>query len=456
MPIQNRNYFPDAASAARITRETLVIRAAEAYKVFYPAVSALAIYRSNIEKQGAVANQKYLVVGATPKQTMLTANSDTPYAGVLLDLSDGPIVMEMPPGPIMGMFNSLYYGEVGNAGLVGPDEGKGGTFVIVPPGYQGDLPKEMYKMYSETNRVLGVVRYVNKKGGTIEDALDIMRKLRTYPLGQKNSFPTTEFLDYTGKGFDATSAFIEDTMDYWEYVHGVLQDAVVPRLYMEYGRLAHLGIQKGKPFNPTQEQKDILMDGSEIAIEQMTVEAFASPAEENMIWPDRRWEWAGVIGGSAYLTENYHDHFACDRWFFQAAFAGRLMFPRRAGAGSEYLLGLRDNKGNFLDGGKTYRLTVPTPVPSRLFWSLTVYDPRTRSEIKTDTNRAAVRSLYEKLPKKPDGSIELFFGPNVPAGQEDVWVKTMPDRNWFCYFRTYGPEEPLYNGSWKLFDFEEI
>lgn len=456
MVIENRNYFPDAATAAQIARQGLVMQAAEAFKVFYPAVSMLAIYRSNIEKLGSVPNQKYVVLSANPQQVALTANSDTPYAAALFDLSNGPIVLEMPAGPIIGMFDSLFFGEVGNAGLVGPDEGKGGIYAIIPPGYKGALPEDMYKMYSETNRVIAAIRYISPQGGTVEEGLDIMRKLRTYPLGQKDTFPATEFIDMTGKNVDATPVFDEETMAYWETVHNAVQDVVVPRLYMEYGRLALLGIEKGKPFNPTQELKEILAEGQTLALDQMTVEAFASPGPETLIWPDRHWEWAGVIGGSGYLAENYHDHFARDRWFFQATFAGRLMFPRRAGAGSEYLLGLRDKKGNYLDGGKTYRLTVPTPVPARLFWSVTVYDPRTRSEIQTDMNRAAARSLYEKMPVKPDGSIELFFGPNVPAGQEDVWVKTLPGRNWFCYFRTYGPEEPLYDGSWKLGEFEEL
>lgn len=454
--IENRNYFPDAAAAAKIKRETLVMHAAEAFKVFYPAVSMLTTYHANMEKMGAIPNQKHVLLSANPQQVALTANSDTPYLGVLIDLNAGPIVLEMPPGPIMGIFNSLYYGEVGNAGLVGPDEGKGGTHVIIPPGYKGGIPEGMFKMYSESYRVIAVVRYVNKQGGTLEEAMKIMSQLKTYPLGKKDSYPKTEFVDMSGKNTDMTPVFIEETIEYWEYAHDVLQDAVVPRLYMEYGRLAHLGIKKGEPFSPTQEQKEILAEAQKIAIGQMTVEAFASPAPENMIWQDRRWEWAGVIGGSGYLSENYHDHFACDRWFFQAAFAGRLMFPRRAGAGSEYLLGLRDNNGNFLDGGKTYKLAIPTPVPAAMFWSLTVYDPRTRSEIKTDMNRAAARSLYEKMPVKADGTIDLFFGPDVPKGQEDSWVKTLPGRNWFCYFRTYGPLEPLYDGSWKLGDFEPV
>ena len=69
------------------------------------------------------------------------------------------------------------------------------------------------------------------------------------------------------------------------------------------------------------------------------------------------------------------------------------MFCRDAKAGSLYWLGTRDATGAFLDGGKTYKLTVPMPVPARLFWSVTIYDPLNR-EIQTDHGKAALGSLF--------------------------------------------------------------
>jgi hypothetical protein len=64
-------------------------------------------------------------------------------------------------------------------------------------------------------------------------------------------------------------------------------------------------------------------------------------------------------------------------------------------AGSLYWLGLRDNTGTCLDGGRAYKLTVPLPVPGKLFWSVTVYDTDTRSQVQTDQGKAALRSLFE-------------------------------------------------------------
>jgi hypothetical protein len=117
---------------------------------------------------------------------------------------------------------------------------------------------------------------------------------------------------------------------------------------------------------------------------------------------------------------------------------------------------VRDKEGNWLDGGKTYKLTVPLPVPARLFWSVTVYDPETRSQIATAQDKAALRSLFELKDLGDTKSIDLYFGPKAPASQETRWIQTIPGNGWFTYFRVYGPEGPTFDGTWKPGDFEEV
>jgi hypothetical protein len=117
---------------------------------------------------------------------------------------------------------------------------------------------------------------------------------------------------------------------------------------------------------------------------------------------------------------------------------------------------MRDASGAYVDGGKTYKLNVPLPVPGKLFWSVTVYDPETRSEIATDQNKAALRSLFELKDLGGAKSVDLYFGPTAPAGQEGRWIKTIPGKGWFAYFRIYGPEKPAFDGSWKPGDFEQV
>jgi hypothetical protein len=150
---------------------------------------------------------------------------------------------------------------------------------------------------------------------------------------------------------------------------------------------------------------------------------------------------------------NFRDLEAREKWFFQAQVETPAMFRRDAHAGSLYWLGLRDSSGTYVDGSRTYRLRVPLPVPGRLFWSVTIYDPETRSEIVTPQGQAALRSLFE-LSGMEGNSIDLYFGPDAPEGHEDRWLQTQPGKGWFVYFRIYGPEGPAFDGSWKPGDFE--
>ena len=132
------------------------------------------------------------------------------------------------------------------------------------------------------------------------------------------------------------------------------------------------------------------------------------------------------------------------------------MFRRTAGAGSLYWMSVRDDTGAFLDGGKTYKLSVPQPVPGKLFWSVTVYDTGTRSQVQTDQDKAALRSLFELKDVKGAAPVDLYFGPTAPSGQEGRWIKTTPGKGWFAYIRIYGPEQAAFDKSWKPGDFQEI
>jgi len=186
----------------------------------------------------------------------------------------------------------------------------------------------------------------------------------------------------------------------------------------------------------------------------MRVQSFADRRPERVMWKDRQWEWATLRPeNGTFDTPAYHDLDARAKWFFQAQIESPAMFRRTAAAGSLYWLGTRDRKGAFLDGSRTYRLRVPLPVPAKLFWSITIYDPETRSEIVTKQGNAALRSLVE-LSGVTGKAVDLYFGPKAPKGKEDRWVQTLPTKGWFTYFRIYGPEKGAFDGRWKPGDFE--
>jgi hypothetical protein len=203
--------------------------------------------------------------------------------------------------------------------------------------------------------------------------------------------------------------------------------------------------------------KRILEQAATTGLAQMRAQSFADRRPDRVVWKDRKWEWAALRYEDGFFnTANYVDVEAREVWFYQAIGTSPAMFRRKAGAGSLYWLGLRDNNDAYLDGGKMYKLTVPQPVPAKLFWSVKVYDAETRSQVQTDQGHAALRSLFELKDQAEAKSVDLYFGPKAPDGKEGQWIKTIPGNGWFVYFRICGPEQSAFDGTWKPGDFEEV
>ena len=365
------------------------------------------------------------------------------------------MVIELPPGAFIGLVNDHHQGWVQDLGLPGPDAGKGGRHLVLPPGYAGAIPDGYHVGRSTTMRNLLAVRAL-PQDGDLQKALDALRAVRIHALGDESRM--LEVVDTSDKQMDSSSLRWEDNIGFWEQLAAIVEaEPINPNVLPMYGLLAELGVAKGQPFAPDQRMRAILERAAREGRDQMLVSAFDSARADRVAWPDRKWEWVGLLPGSAQFEASYGlDLEARDRWFAQAIVTSPAMFRRDAGAGSLYWLGVRDSAGAWLDGGKTYRLTVPMPVPDKLFWSVTLYDAQTRSQVQTDQDKAALRSLFELKDLGDEGVVDLFFGPEQPEGTENRWIKTSPGRGWFAYMRIYGPEAAAFDGSWKPGDFEEV
>jgi hypothetical protein len=431
-------------------------RAMQAYRFFYPTVVGMAIVKGN-EAIGILPNKVFGTADTKPIFVGYTLNSDTPYGPLSLDLRVGPIVIELPPGPRLCAMLDLNQGWIADMGLPGPDAGKGGKHLIVPPGYDGALPDDGYYIWhSKSNLVVGGARSL-PVGGDVQAALDRLRTIKVYPLDPSADWEEPAWIDISDVAVDSTPLRWEDNLGYWEALHEAIDsEPPVPEFRFAYGDLSSLGIEKGTPFAPDERMRGILERAARTSNAQMRVESLADRRPDRVVWSDRQWEWAALRFEDGYFnTANYVDTYAREKWFFQAIAASPAMFHRGAGSGSLYWLGLRDSSGAYLDGGKSYRLSVPQPVPGKLFWSVTVYDSATRSQIQTEQGQAALRSLFELSQLDPNQPAELFFGPTAPQGKEGQWIQTIPGKGWFAYFRIYGPEQPAFDGSWKPGDFEE-
>jgi hypothetical protein len=448
--------YPSADTSQRARDDADFQRAVIAYRFWYPTVSAEGIFAG--ARTAGIEDGKALSIAAVgPKQVAFTANSDTPYGFGALDLANGPVVIELPPGPLIGLVNDRHQSWVLDMGLPGPDAGKGGKHLVLPPGYKGKIPPGYHTGQSQTLKALVAVRAM-PAAGNVADAMDALRSIRIYPLSSATNPQLVRFVDTSDKAMDATLLRWEDNIQFWQVLHGVVSaEPLVPQFLSMHGLLSELGIEKGKPFNPDARMTAILEKAARAGRDQMLVSAFDSARPDRINWPDRKWEWIGLVPGSVqFETPNGLDLEARDRWFAQAIVTSPAMFNRAVGAGSLYWLGARDSQGAFLDGGKTYKLTIPQPVPGRLFWSVTAYDAQTRSQVQTDQGKAALRSLFELKDSASAPSVDLYFGPSPPAGQEARWIRTTPGRGWFAYIRIYGPEQAAFDRSWKPGDFEDV
>ena len=459
LPYKFARGFPAAGTAERAYDASDLRRAIEAYKFFYLTIASEAVMQQG-QAAGAKVNEIGTVMATGPRQQFGAANADTPYAITTVDLkAAGPMVVELPPGPFIGFVNDHNMRWVLDMGTIGPEKGAGGKHLILPPDYKGTVPEGYYASRSKTWKVVVFVRVVPLAG--VAKAIEAINGVKVYPLSKAGEPVTHRFIDVSEKTMPLSLLMWEHGLDYWRELQAVIQTETAPDEFRPFlGMLAALGIEPGKPFNPDARAQQILEEAARTALAEMKVVFYASRNPARIAWKDRLWEWfplqlinaqTGDFGIPAYLDVEASDGYAFCGYGVSAAIGKRAV-----GAGSVYWLALRDETGAYLDGAKTYKLTVPGPVPGKLFWSMTVYDVDTRCLIATAQDRAAIRSHLDKPQANANGSFDLWFGPTSPPGKEAMWIKTIPGKGWWGAFRIYGPQAPAFDGTWKLNDIELV
>ena len=383
----------------------------------------------------------------------LTGNSTTMYFSTEINLKAEPVVLEVPP-MVLGMINDAYFRYVADIGLTGPDKGKGGKYLFVGPDYDGAIPDGYYVFRSKTYRHWLMSRAFVIDGDLEGAANCIKRSLKIYPLSQAENPPEQTFVNISGKHFNTIHA---NNFEFFHELDAVIQfepaDAFSPELV---GFFASIGIKKGTPFAPDQRMKAILTDA--VAVGNATARAisFAPRDKDIFYYPDRR--WFAVFAGGSYEFLNEGERVLNGRTLFHYLATGitPAMARSSVGQGSAYALASQDNEGQYLDGGKTYRIVLPGPVPAQNFWSFTAYSSQHRSMLETDQKTAGIDSNSPSLQPNSDGSYTVWFGPTAPEGQEGNWVQTIAGKSWFTLMRLYGPLNPWFEKTWKPGDFEVV
>jgi len=424
----------------------------------------------------------------------LTANCDTIYFWGFIDLSDGPMVIEVPsidaPSGILGTIDDMWFRWVTDVGLPGPDRGEGGRYLIVGPDYDGSLPDSGFHVFhARTRRVtlIGRAFMVDNDPAIPAEAIRNGVKVHRYvpgthgtavasflaghaPLGAATTVPATRFVDVTG--LPVNTLFPND-FSFWEVVNELIQqeppEAGDPETL---GLLASVGIVHGQPFEPDGRARKILEEAVVVGNATARTVTFAARPEEGFrFYENSAWESALFVGGYEFVdppaqitadgpvaspSDGARKLDSRTNFFYMATGITPAMCMRLTGIGSQYVYAMRDSEGDYFDGARNYHLTLPPDIPESRFWSLILYDNQTRSMLQTDQRFPRVGSQSGTVETNADGTTDIYFGPTAPDGHENNWLHTVPGKGWWAILRLYNPLQSFFDKTWQPGEIEPV
>lgn len=448
---------PKDATVAKVYDNLDRMRGVEVFLDNVGAVSMYSVRKGLADAGSKGANRIALFEQLLDSQTLVvTANTSTLYAYTYTDLAnDGPTVIEVPPG-MLGFLNDAWQRFAGNIGVTGPDKGKGGKYLVVPPGYKGAIPNGYFLLKPPTNRNFLFLRGSIKAG--LKPAVDnITGNLKVYPLEDAANPAVTEFVNMSNKAFN--TVFPSD-FSFFENLNEVIQEEPIDAISSEVrGAIAAIGIVKGKPFAPDERMKGLLTEAATLADATSRVITYHPRIEGVRIYPDDPnsvWSTAFANKNTSFEADGTMGLDARVLYYFNAGGVTPAMAATRAGEGSDYGLAVLDANKQPFDGSKSYRLHLPKDVPVNDFWAVTIYDTQTRSQLQTGQPFPTIGSQTDGMTSNADGSYDVYFAPEAPKGKEGNWLQTVPGKSWFTILRMYGPLEPWINKTWRPGEIELV
>jgi hypothetical protein len=384
----------------------------------------------------------------------LTPQTTTPYVTGEIDTKNGPVVL-VNPGPVLGIVDDAFFTHVTDIGFTGPDQGKGGKYLFVGPDYQGDIPDGYIVFRTRGYRHWLLIRLIVQNGEVEKSVAAFKAGFHMYPLSEAANPPQQVFHNWSGKKYNTIHP--SDATYYDELNSSVQYEPVTVFSPEINGQMATIGIKKGQEFNPNTRMQKILDEGAAIGNAAARSILFRSRNESVLFYPGQR-KWFSPLAGGSHEFMNNGELVQNDRvmmLFFATGITPAMVTPA-VGTGSVYEIGAHDANGDYLDGGKTYSVTLPAPIPVNNFWSFMVYDGQTRSILETDQKTGGKDSNAEGLQFAKDGSATIYFGPEPPEGKEGNWIQTMPGKGFHVLLRLYGPLQPWFDKTWMPGDFELV
>lgn len=466
---------PTKETARTLRDELLFQRATQAYLWALPLINTMGMKDGSEKVFGAGYNVLPIWKKRLDARTLVTTpNSDVIYAMSYVDLGkDGPLVFEAPPN-LQGILLDFWQRPIpvdggkyfGDVGLPGPDGGKGGKFLLLPPDYKGDVPQGYYVYRSGTNNVFIFLRSFYQDPKNLAPAVELVEQSRIYPLNGKATARSMKFPD--ASGVPANMLPVSDGSAFDQLKRLLDSEGVNLADADSLGMLASIGIVKGQPFSPNAQARKILDLAARTAYKMSRVVGFEEvvSGRDFRVYPDRRWinpiadGTPDNPGGPMDLSwrrssEGYLDLDA-RIWFFTDYYSiSPGMISQTPGKGAKYMIAFTDSVGTPLSGGSHYHVNLPASIPAGNFWSLTLYEAENASGLANGQPFPSLGSR-DKPMQNPDGSTDLYLGPSAPSGKQSNWLATVPGKGYFAILRLYGPTEAAIDKSWKPGDIEEL
>jgi len=443
---------PSEEASARLHDELQFQRAVQVYLWALPAMNMAAMRDGQAGAFGAGNNVLAIWKDRPNAKTIITtANPDIVGGQAYIDLKDGPVVFEAAP-QMQGLLDDSWHRPLTDVGLAGPDQGKGGKYLLLPPGYTGETPSGYFVTPSPTYGVLLYLRAFLVDGKT-DAPVKLIEQSRIYSLAEKDNSPAMKFPNASAVPSDGD--FKRDIRYFESLATFINHEPVAPEDLAMRGMAASLGIVKGQPFQPDARMKALLNAAADVAFKMATVDSYDSRNPDKFIYPDRKWEAIFLGGSPVFRTDSYLDFDTMIAMFHKCYSTSAGMVIAMPGKGSQYLIGYRDAEGDFLSGGRSYHLHVPANVPAANYWSMVLYDADTRSLLDNGQPFPSIAS-NSNLKLNGDGSADIWFGPTLPREGSANWIKTVPGRGYFAGMRLYAPTQAFFDKTWKPDDIEPV
>ncbi|MCK5537421.1 MAG: DUF1254 domain-containing protein, partial [Bacteroidales bacterium] len=342
--LEFKNGYPTNATSQKLYDEMDLQRATQAYIWGFPLVSSASIRRGLFEDMGMtyydiIVYENFL----DTKSIWFTGNNTTIYGVSMIDLGkDGPVVVELPKAPQAGMLNDFWFRTHG-IGNLGPDKSQGGKYLIVPPNYEGELQEEGYfKIQSEMYNYMFFMRGFVENNDQ-QSAINLFHNIKIYPYENRENPTPNKVLESTGKHINTIEP---NGMDYWKLLSEVLNaNPIEERDRAFMAMLKPLGIEKGKPFNPTERQKEILTKGAELGKMMSQTICFNPRIEEATAYEGTNWKHTFTMNtkqGEWQEAENYTQLDERMQYLYLATWPGEFMNYPHPSNGQRYVESFKD------------------------------------------------------------------------------------------------------------------